>query len=589
MASYLLTTKVRIPPQMDHVVHRARLFANFLRGELNRRHPDDVAGLHRRAARWYLAHELPEPAFRHAVDGDDVELVIQIFERHAFRELSNGEFRGVQRWLDSLPPEWRLKHPIFGLARAGFLALTGAFEDCVHCVDDIEEMLVRAQGADTRWPMARVTAFRCLMACMQNDLSQAETYAHQALENLPPEDLSFHADIHQALGDTYRQNGQWGRARDQYLNVLEFVDSPPFRVQSAHVYGALADLDLRQGHLRDAGAYWRKALAAIQNRETWGRIPLPVIGWVFIRVGEILYERNEMAEAWDYLSRGLERAEFGGDVRATIAGYLTAGRVKLTQGDVKMAVEFLEKARPLVEQTPFPDWTSRFERFQLELWLAQDRLRATVHWSDEMLLGDVLRGRPESEVAQLAMVHVLILKGDMPSIERALALLERLLQTAEAEGRMDVTIEALALQAMTHWRRGERTGAMTALERALRMAEREGYVRLFADLGLPMARLLQEARSRDVMPDYVAKLLAACRTDLIFPALAERALPEPLTQREQEILKLIAAGLTNHEIADTLVISPQTVKKHTSNIYGKLGVRSRTEAAARARELDLLD
>jgi LuxR family maltose regulon positive regulatory protein len=102
-----------------------------------------------------------------------------------------------------------------------------------------------------------------------------------------------------------------------------------------------------------------------------------------------------------------------------------------------------------------------------------------------------------------------------------------------------------------------------------------------------MARLLQEARSRALMPEYVATLLAAFGSDLALPA--EATLPEPLTPREQEILELVAAGLTNPEIAEKLVISPETVKKHTGMIYGKLGVSNRTEAAARARALDLLD
>ena len=119
----------------------------------------------------------------------------------------------------------------------------------------------------------------------------------------------------------------------------------------------------------------------------WGRLPLPVIGWVYIRMGEILYEWNELAEAWHHLSQGLERAELGGDVRAMIAGYLLAGRLKLTEGDIEAAAEYLERARPLVEQAPFPDWIGRFERFQLELWLAQDRLRAAVDWADAMLRG----------------------------------------------------------------------------------------------------------------------------------------------------------------------------------------------------------
>jgi LuxR family maltose regulon positive regulatory protein len=306
-------------------------------------------------------------------------------------------------------------------------------------------------------------------------------------------------------------------------------------------------------------------------------------------MGEILYEWNELEQASDHLSQGLSRAELGGDLRALIAGYLLAGRLKLTAGDSAAADECLERARPLLESAPFPDWIGRFGRLQLEFWLAQDRLRAALDWADEMLRDAAIEERPESEAAHLAMARVLIVKGDAPSLERALALLERLMEAAEAEGRAGVTIEALALQAMAHWRRGEQAGALTSLERALRLAEPQGYVRLFADLGLPMARLLQEARSRTVMPDYVETLVAAFGGDRSFAPAAEEALPEPLTPREQEVLECLAAGLTNREIAEQLVIASETVKKHTGSIYGKLGVSNRTEAVAKARALDRLD
>ena len=361
------------------------------------------------------------------------------------------------------------------------------------------------EATDARWQLAKVTAVRCAIACIQNDLAQAEAYADQALRDLPEEDLAFDPVIYHALGDTYRQHGRWEEAKACYLKALGFPDAPvvPCRV-GACVWRA-GRSRAEAGPAPGRGRHWRKALAAIQERENWGRLPLPVIGWVYMRMGELLYEWNELAEAWDHLSRGLERAELGGDVRALIAGYLIAGRLKLTEGDIEAAAEYLERARPLVEQAPFPDWTGRFERCQLELWLAQDRLRAAVEWADEMLSRGALEARPESEVAQLALARVLIVKGDAPSLERALALLARLLQAAEAEGRAGVQIEALALQALAHWQGGDRAGAMTSLERALRLAEPEGYVRLFADLGLPMARLLQEARSRDVMPDYVAR------------------------------------------------------------------------------------
>ncbi|MCL4297721.1 MAG: hypothetical protein KJ077_18410 [Anaerolineae bacterium] len=565
-----------------------RLFADVLQEELHRHHPAEVAGLHCRAARWYLAHDLPEQAFPHAVAGEDVKLVSDIANRYSVARLKAGEITLVKRWLESLPEAWYVSHPEFGFFRAAFLIFTGQFEMCARCLDEIER-LVLVQCEDTRPHLARVTAMRCFIACFQHDLAGAESYADQALRDLPEEDdFGFRPDVYGALGDTYRHHGRWEEAKACYLKVLDFPHAPDFQIESVHLFGALADLELRQGHLRDAAGYWRKALAVIQDQAAWGSYPLPVIGWVYIRLAEILYEWNELEQARDHLSRGLERAELGGDVRAMIAGYLLTGRAKLTSGDIEEAAEYLERVRPLVEETPFPDSTSRFERFQLELWLAQDRLRTAVDWADTVLQARAVEERPENEITQLAVARVLIVKGDALSIERALALLGRLLQAAEAEGRADAQIEALVFQALAQWRRGERAEAMTSLEHALRLAEPEGYVRLFADLGLPMARLLQEARSREVMPDYVVKLLPVY-ADLTSPDAGEAALPEPLSPREQEVLQLIAAGLTNREIAAQLVVSPETVKKHTGSIYAKLGVRSRTEAAARARELDLLD
>lgn len=565
-----------------------RLFADFLQEEFVHRHPNAVADLHHRAAEWYLAQDMPEQAFPHAIEGSDAEIAVQIMDRYSNAKLASGEFRVLRQWIDSIPPEWYDVYPALGLARVGLLAFTGAFEDSMRHLEKMEQRLAPAESEEVRWHQARVTSVRCLMACVQNDLPHAELYATQALAALGEDDLNWRPMIYGSLGDTYRQDGQWEKAKECYRQALVVANSPGLHFMSAHGLGALADLALRQGHLREAAAYWEKALAVIEKQENWGRLPLPVIGWVHIRMGEILYEWNAFSEAWTHLTRGLELAELGGDTRSLIAGYLIAGRLKLSEGRIAAAADYLARVQPVIEQAPFPDWTSHYERFQLDVWLAQDRLRVAVEWADEMLKVDLLEERPESEVALLAVAHVLIVKSDAPSVARALVLLERLLPAAQEAGRVGIQIEGLALQALADWRRGDLAAALTSLERALRFAEPEGYVRLFTNLGLPMARLLQEARSRNVLPDYVARLLAAFSTDRSLPLSIEGVLPEPLSSREQEILELLAAGLTNREIADKLVISPETVKKHTGTIYAKLGVSNRTEAAARARTLDLL-
>ena len=564
-----------------------RLFADFLYEALQRDDADKVADLHRRAAQWYLTHDLPEPAFQHAVAGLDVELVIQIAEHYFLMKLFGGEISVVQRWLDSLPEAWHSSRPVFHFIQAVIFFFTGQSDAAIRCLDNVERMTL-AESEGTRWPIARVTALRCFVACFHKDLELAEALAHQALRELPESDQDLRHGIYGSLGDTYRQYGRWEAAKEHYLKALDFAHTPTSRIQSVDAFGALADLELHQGRLRESASYWRKALAVIQERATWGSFPLPVIGWIFMRLGEILYEWNDLPQARDYLSQGLERAELGGDVRAVIAGRLLTGRLKLTEGDSDVAAEYLERARPLLQQSSFQEWGSRFDRLQADLWLSQGRIKTAAQWADTMLQAVPIEVHLPATMTPLMLARVLIAKADTASLERALILAADLVQAAADDGRMGVEIEALALLAIIHWKRGQRVEAMTALERALRLGEPEGYVRLFTDIGLPIVRLLQEARSRGVMPDYVDKLLAASGSAASIPMVTNSPLPEPLTPREEQILKLIAAGLTNLEIAEKLVISPLTVKKHTGSIYSKFGVHSRMQAVARARALDLL-
>jgi LuxR family maltose regulon positive regulatory protein len=284
----------------------------------------------------------------------------------------------------------------------------------------------------------------------------------------------------------------------------------------------------------------------------------------------------------------MKRVDLGGDVRAIAAGYVISARLSLADGDSAAAGGWLDVARPLLERGTFSDWTSRFERCQIELWLAQGRIGAAVERANQLHRDATLAASPEGEAIDLAAARALIARGDPPSVERAVEIAGRVLDRAVSENRIGVQIEALALRALARWTRGDGPGALTLLEQALTLAEPERYVRLFVDLGSPMARLLREAQARDVMPEYVNRLIEAFGSGSGTPIDRGLALAEPLSPRELEILHLMAAGLTNREIASSLYISAETVKKHSGSIYAKLGAGNRTEAAAKARELGVL-
>jgi LuxR family transcriptional regulator, maltose regulon positive regulatory protein len=179
-----------------------------------------------------------------------------------------------------------------------------------------------------------------------------------------------------------------------------------------------------------------------------------------------------------------------------------------------------------------------------------------------------------------------------PFLQDVLHLLDRLLQDADTKARMGSVLEILIVRALALEAQSDRTSALPILERALVLAEPEGYIRLFVDEGAPMQALLRHAHARGIVPRYVATLLAAFgephASTIPPPSPRPGLLLEPLTEREREALRLLLEGASNREIAHRLVLSVNTVKRHVYNLCGKLGVQSRTQAIIRARDLDIL-
>jgi LuxR family maltose regulon positive regulatory protein len=322
-------------------------------------------------------------------------------------------------------------------------------------------------------------------------------------------------------------------------------------------------------------------------------------GWLSAIWGEVLAELGDLDGALQRAAKGVELTERGADVAMLGWSYLCLTRVLLSSGDVAGAQGIVRKMESIARERHVPPWiTNLMAAWQARIWLVQGKLDAASQWVGERGLDAAGELTLLREMEHIVLARILIAQA---RLDEAAALLPRLLEATETGGRTSRAIEVLMLQALA-FRAGDDTDqAITALERALTLAEPGGFIRVFVDEGPPLARLLRRLHRKGVAVDYITRILAAYEMmDDGRPPTAREdptssvvhrppsALVEPLSERELEVLQLISQGLSNREIASRLFISLNTVKVHTRDIYGKLNVHSRTQAVARSQELGLL-
>jgi LuxR family maltose regulon positive regulatory protein len=579
------------------------LFADLLRDRLSAAQADRVAALYRPAVRWCEQNDLIEDAVHYALKAKDYDMALRLIEQVTDRLWERNEILTVLNWMKALPKDLVRSQPRLGLTYAVALANTGQLDAVEPLLQSVEAHLkkekalsfgtgppssdsdeVDAMPASHReWHyttpeglLTMVDIRRAFVARFSGDPNDAIAFSTRALNRIPPDNLYirgiawlFYGHAHLLAGDAETA----GQTLEKAIADSQAAGHVAAYLNAAHF---LAQLRVLQGRLREAGAIYQQALQFVAGQK--GKVVFA--GIERVGMGDLLREWNDLESASHYISEGLRLTEASGDFEFLRDGYIARARLDQANGSLDSALAFIQKAAQTVRRSQLAWDTALIEAWRARLWLAQGNLPAAERWVQTCQLSvedslDFL-----CEFGHLTLARVLLAQGK-PAV--ADVFLERLLQAAELAGRTGRVIEILALRALARQVYGDTPGALAALERSLTLAEPEGYVRTFVDEGVPMVRLLRRAASQGVAPGYVSRLLAAFGRAAGTPSLVE-----PLTAREREVLCLIAAGLKNQEIADRLVISVATVKRHVTNIYGKLGVSRRIQAIAQAQELGLL-
>jgi len=572
-----------------------RLFADLLRRRLQRVQPDLVPALHRRAAAWFERNGLTAPAIEHGLRGGDFEPVAGLIEQVAEATLMRSELATFLGWVDELPDGLVRDRPSLCVFQAWALLLAGRPLDAVEA---------RLQDAARSQAVDKTTPLRALLALYRGHMTRAAELAHRALERLSEDDLFLCNLAAWVLGLSRLVDGDLAastQALDQVARASHRTGNVMIAVM---VLSNIAALRMQHGRLHQARDIYRQALEWATDER--GHL-LPIAGEALMGLGRLFYQWNDLEAATRHLIEGIELTGRWGEAGA-MDGYISLAHVRQAQEDVDGAQEAIQRARQLARKTDATELDDILvAAHQAHLWVVQGDLEAARRWLEERGLAqggaaglevdvaltelearvddDFFRSRRRRTAEYITLVRVLLAQGQP---DEALAVLRPLQEIAERWGLNERVIRFQVLKALAFRARDDVAQALAALERALSLARPAGYVRPFVDEGQSMARLLYRAVERGIAPEYAGRLLAA------FPASAPAArepqadVVESLSQREVEVLGLIAEGLSNQEIAHRLFISVHTVKWHTGNVYGKLSVNSRTQAVARARTLGLL-
>lgn len=571
-----------------------RLFADFLNHRLQLKYPERVKALHQRASLWFERNGLQSEAISHALAAQDneraAELVQSIAELLIWRRAEHSTLLG---WLTALPDSVIQLYPRLFLYHAWVLHLINQMSAAKQRVRDAENALNHTDSSD---PLiaGMLAAVHSTLTGLHQQFPETLTLSRQALELLPEDAVSWRCMAAINLGITYSYIGDVHEAAEVLSYAMELSQEIGSSFAMLSAFWHLSSLQTAQLSLGDAETTCQQLEQATQMT---GLQAFPTSGYVALLLGEINMERNQLASSEPYLLESTEQINPESFPIALLRAYVAMSRLKTLQVDAEGAEHYWHLAEQLERMIKLQGRVTLLSIYRARRWLEQGHLDAVETWAVENQLGldDEFSYHREGYYLMLARLYI----AKAESLDKALYLLDRMVKRAGASKRNGSLIRALILQALAFHASDDSQQAIVSLSRALSLAQEEQPIRVFVDEGQVMALLLTKILNMQgkghlassISPDYISNLLIALAKHSPSSTPSRRAVghrADTLSERELEVLHLLADGLESNEIAERLFIAVDTARKHIKNIYSKLGVHSRWEALKHAQEYNLL-
>ena len=583
-----------VPLDNQHRWYRYHhLFIDLLRQQLRIRHPHRISELHHQASNWYQDNQLIGEAVHHALVVNDYEKVAKLVEKSVFEGIEHPEFLNLDNWLGSLPDGIMRSKPWLSIAYASILVRKHQFEKAELHLNNADRSLESQTISleQRQYIQSYAAAIRADLAKLDGDIDQVISWANQALRLLPEKEKRLRGTVLSLLGTALQRLGKFDAAAQALSEGIIYSKAAGDLQSTIEVFGDLAGFFVERGQLHEAFSTCQEAFEFVESSfGKGGRNPLGA-AYIYFRLSTILRHWNNLDSSLLYAKKTIEiNKQWGFESRLSLINLAIAHQ---TVGKKEDAMQAIQQAEAIaMKESSF--WIADVQSVRALLWLEQGNLNAAVKWAQESGLdvNDDIQFQKQRIYLTLAQVYLAQgQQGNVGMLDKALRLLSRLQTLLETASAQAYVLQILILQALAYQAQKKSKQALRTIERALSLGESGGYIYVFLREGAPMKKLLEQITRQETPHPYTRQLLNTFDSishDVVSHERASKNLVDPLTKREEEVLKLLSTEISIPGIADELVISVDTVRTHVKRIYSKLDAHSRFEAVSKAREIHLL-